>query len=62
VQAQAREGRAKAEFRRLLALRPAVRERRHMELLAALGDDGLWSWKSSPHVLWLAARLAEQRA
>jgi hypothetical protein len=24
------------------------------ELVASLGDGGLWSWKSSPHVLWLA--------
>lgn len=28
------------------------------ELLAELGPDkGLWSWRSSPHVLWLACQL-----
>lgn len=28
-----------------------------MDLVASLGDGGLWSWKSSPHVLWLANAL-----
>jgi hypothetical protein len=34
----------------------------HRDLLAAIGDQGgLLSWKSSPHVTWLAEQLAKQR-
>lgn len=36
----------------------ALVERMYMHKLAELGpDDGFWSWKSSPHLLWLANQL-----
>jgi hypothetical protein len=34
-----------------------ARWRAQAELVASLGDGGLWSWRSSPHVLWLASVL-----
>jgi hypothetical protein len=36
----------------------AAEERAGFDLLARMDpDDGLWTWESSPHLLWLEAQL-----
>lgn len=44
-----------AQLRHLADMRKA----KWMRIIASINpDEGWWSWKSSPHVLWLAGRLA----
>jgi hypothetical protein len=49
----------KAQLTAILERREAQNAARQAHWLEAVGHDGgLWSWASSPHVLWLATVLA----